>query len=386
MATIKQYSKKDGSKAWMFKAYLGINEDTGKQMFTTRRGFASKKECQIAFNRLKVEVEDKGFTQGKQNTLTFNEVYDMWVINYELTVKESTFVKQTEQYRLHILPVFGDTVLDRITPAMVQKFANDNVNKFARYREFISNTSRIFDYAIKIDLIKENPCKKITIPSAKKDVKKEKKANYLSKNELKIFLEILNNHENKKIATFLRLLALSGARVGEILGLEWRSVNFEDGYISITQTLARGKNRRLYLEAPKTAGSVRDVPLDPTTIQWLKKWKMYQKRELLESGFNSIHPNQLVFSSSENNSFLQLSKPRKWLDTILKNSNLTRITIHGLRHTYATMMLESGLTLKDVSERLGHSSIEITSDLYIHITKKRKHDSTDQVMNYLTQN
>ncbi len=96
--------------------------------------------------------------------MTFRQVYDLWVVNYELTVKESTFVKQTEQYRLHILPYFGTRMLDKITPAIVQKFANQNV-KYKRYREFISNTSRIFEYAIRMDLIRENPVKKIVIPT-----------------------------------------------------------------------------------------------------------------------------------------------------------------------------------------------------------------------------
>lgn len=85
--------------------------------------------------------------------MTFQQVYDLWVVNYELTVKESTFVKQTEQYKVHILPYFGDTQIAKITPAMVQQFANEKVNKFARYREFVSNTSRIFDFAIKLKLI-----------------------------------------------------------------------------------------------------------------------------------------------------------------------------------------------------------------------------------------
>lgn len=380
MATIKKYTKKDGSAGYMFKAYLGTDPVTGRRINKTKQGFRTKKEAQLALSRLQTEIENAGFRQVEK--MTFQQVYDLWVVNYELTVKESTFVKQTEQYRLHILPFFGPRMMDKITPAIVQIFANQNV-KFKRYREFISNTSRIFEYAIKMELIRENPVKKIIVPTPPQKLEREEKKNYFTKDELTKFLKALDNNENLKQSTFLRILAMSGCRRGEILGLEWRSVNFEENYISITQTLARGKNRRLYLELPKTKSSKREIPLDPKTMEMLRQWRLQQRKDLLMFGHNSINKHQLVFSSLETNSFIELATPRKWLHTVLKQNGLRIITLHGLRHTAATMMLESGLTLKDVSDRLGHSSIEITSDLYIHVTEKRKRESVDQVMKYL---
>lgn len=103
----------------------------------------------------------------------------------------------------------------------------------------------------------------------------------------------------------------------------------------------------------------------------LKKWRLEQRKWLLTLGINTLSKNQLVFSNQKNE-YLQLSKPRKWLEVIIKQNNLKRITIHGLRHTHASLLLEAGANIKDVQERLGHSSIQITMDLYIHITDKRK--------------
>lgn len=379
MAMIKKYTKKDGSSAYMFKAYMGTDPVSGKRINKTKQGFKTKKEAQLALARLQTEIENSGFRQAEK--MTFQQVYDLWVVNYELTVKESTFVKQTELYRLHVLPYFGHRMLDKITPAIVQTFANQNV-KYKRYREFISNTSRIFEYAIRMNLIRENPVKKIIIPKPAEKLEQDK-INYFTKDELTSFLKALDRLDNLKQSAFLRLLAMSGCRRGEILGLEWRSVNFDENYISITQTLARGKNRRLYLELPKTNSSKREIPLDAKTMDILKRWRLRQRKDLLRFDHNSINDHQLVFSSLEKNSFIELATPRKWLHTILKENGIRKITLHGLRHTAATMMLESGLTLKDVSDRLGHASIEITSDLYIHITEKRKRENIDQVMNYL---
>ena len=243
MAMIKKYTKKNGSSAYMFKAYMGTDPVSGKRINMTKQGFKTKKEAQLALARLQTEIENSGFRQAEK--MTFQQVYDLWVVNYELTVKESTFVKQTELYRLHVLPYFGHRMLDKITPAIVQKFANQNV-KYKRYREFISNTSRIFEYAIRMNLIRENPVKKIIIPKPAEKLEQDK-INYFTKDELTSFLKALDGLGNLKQSAFLRLLAMSGCRRGEILGLEWRSVNFDENYISITQTLARGKNRRLYL-------------------------------------------------------------------------------------------------------------------------------------------
>lgn len=126
--------------------------------------------------------------------------------------------------------------------------------------------------------------------------------------------------------------------------------------------LTRGKYRRPYLEAPKTTSSKREAPLDKQTMDLLKRWRLQQRKELLTFGHNSISKDQLLFSNPVTNSFVELTTPRKWLASIIKEYDLKRITLHGLRHTAATMLLESGLTLQDVADRLGHSSIELLAN------------------------
>lgn len=381
MTKIKSYKKKNGQTYYAVTGYLGTDPDTGKKVVTTRRGFKSKREAQLAFSKLQTETGQNGFI--RQSRMTFQEVYDLWLETYKLNVKESTFVKQTEQYRIHILPYFGKKQISKITPALVQKFANDKVKKFKRYREFISNTSRIFDYASRLKIISKNPVKDIYIPLPPSKINDDTKENYLSKDELIVFLNALDGLDNTKQATFLRLLAMSGCRMGELLGLQWENAFLNEGYIKINQTLARGIDRRLYLETPKTKSSIREIPLDDETIKALKTWKAQQKKDLLALGFNAMSPQQLVFSKFSTNGFIQLSTPRKWLNNVLNQLDIQRITLHGLRHTHATMLLESGRTLKDVSARLGHSSIEITSNLYIHVTEKRSRESVNELVNYL---
>lgn len=375
MATFKQYTKKDGTKLWMFKTYLGTDA-SGKQITTTRRNFNTKKEAQLALSRLKVQFEKGEYNKPKEDRYTFNQVFEIWKNNYELTVKESTFVKVMSQYEFHILPIFGSKFIDDISVIDIQNYANDKVNNFVNYRNLITNISRIFDYAVNIGLIDANPTKRISIPKRKISVGDNKKQNYYTKIELKQFLDLSRKQQPYYIYAFFQLLAYSGCRKGEILGLQWRSVSFKDNHINIIQTLASGKDNRLYLEQPKTKNSKRIVSLDKQTMEVLKHWKKEQRKMMFQLGYNTMNDEQLVFSNIEN-SFLQVSKPRKWMLQTIHKNNLKEISIHGFRHTHATLLLEAGVSPKVISERLGHSSIQITLDLYSHVTEEMEREVPD---------
>lgn len=375
MATFKQYTKKDGTKLWMFKTYLGTDAN-GKQITTTRRNFNTKKEAQLALSRLKVQFEKGEYNKPKEDRYTFNQVFEIWKNNYELTVKESTFVKVMSQYEFHILPIFGSKFIDDISVIEIQNYANAKVNNFVNYRNLITNISRIFDYAVNIGLIDANPTKRISIPKRKISVGDNKKQNYYTKIELKQFLDLSRKQQPYYIYAFFQLLAYSGCRKGEILGLQWRSVSFKDNHINIIQTLASGKDNRLYLEQPKTKNSKRIVSLDKQTMEVLKHWKKEQRKMMFQLGYNTMNDEQLVFSNIEN-SFLQVSKPRKWMLQTIHKNNLKEISIHGFRHTHATLLLEAGVSPKVISERLGHSSIQITLDLYSHVTEEMEREVPD---------
>ena len=375
MATFKQYTKKDGTKLWMFKTYLGTDAN-GKQITTTRRNFNTKKEAQLALSRLKVQFEKGEYNKPKEDRYTFNQVFEIWKNNYELTVKESTFVKVMSQYEFHILPIFGSKYIDSISVIDIQNYANNKVNNFVNYRNLITNISRIFDYAVNIGLIDANPTKRISIPKRKISVGDNKKQNYYTKIELKQFLDLSRKQQPYYIYAFFQLLAYSGCRKGEILGLQWRSVSFKDNHINIIQTLASGKDNRLYLEQPKTKNSKRIVSLDKQTMEVLKHWKKEQRKMMFQLGYNTMNDEQLVFSNIEN-SFLQVSKPRKWMLQTIHKNNLKEISIHGFRHTHATLLLEAGVSPKVISERLGHSSIQITLDLYSHVTEEMEREVPD---------
>src|SRR5699024_2415493 len=118
---IKKYTKKDGTTAYMFKAYLGIDQQTGKAIRTTRRGFKSPTEAKTALKKIEYEATQGDVRKEIQNNLTFQDVYDEWFPGYINTVRESTWYKRKKMFENHILPIFGKYRIRTITTSQIQK-------------------------------------------------------------------------------------------------------------------------------------------------------------------------------------------------------------------------------------------------------------------------
>ncbi|MFC7688160.1 site-specific integrase [Ureibacillus sp. GCM10028918] len=205
--------------------------------------------------------------------------------------------------------------------------------------------------------------------------------NYYTKEQLIEFLQCLEKEDNIKSYTLFRLLAYSGMRKGEALALTWNDVNFKDNEIRINKALSRGENN-LYVKTTKTKSSIRTIPMDKKTIDILQQWKKLQKQDNLMLGKNALQPKQLVFSN-ENNDYLQPTKTRKWMRQVQQKYNLEKITTHGLRHTHCSLLFEAGASIKEVQERLGHSDIKTTMNIYTHVTKKAKEATAEKYSIYM---
>lgn len=131
MAQFKQYELKNGSKKWLFKTYLGIDEVTGKQLTTTRRGFDTLKEAKLEEKRLQHEVIENGFNRKK--VITFQELYDTWLEQYRLSVKPSSVAIAQRYAKNQILPVFAKIKLDKLTVSFCQKIVNGWHKEYKQY-------------------------------------------------------------------------------------------------------------------------------------------------------------------------------------------------------------------------------------------------------------
>ncbi|MCW6675533.1 site-specific integrase [Aerococcaceae bacterium NML171108] len=373
---ITTYNKR-GVKHYALKAYLGLDPVTGKQINIEKRGFKTKKEAQLFYNRAKLDFEN-GQTSKENKTITYKQVYHEWLERYKTTVKESTCVKTEKIFNLHILPVLGDIRIAMLSSGYLQKQLNKWYQQFGQYKKVYNYACNVLQYAVVQGYIQSCPSKRVTMPKIKLDYNYRKSTkDYYSREELQTFMQALEKQDSYKWLAFFRLLAFTGIRRGEALALTWNDIRLIDGVVSINKTLAHGYNNALIVQEPKTKASNRTISLDPKTIQILKAWQIEQTRLLLGFGFNARKPHQLLFSKLETNTYLDLATPRNALERICKRHNLPMINIHGFRHTHCSLLFEAGVPMKDVKERLGHSDIQTTMNIYTHVTQDSKDKSAE---------
>ncbi|WGN89822.1 tyrosine-type recombinase/integrase [Ligilactobacillus faecis] len=383
MAYIKKYTKKDGSKAYMFKAYLGIDPLTGKERHTTRRGFRTISEAKTAISRLELEVKEDGLPTSQRKIMTFQELYVLWFEQYKTTIKESSAFSQRSNIQLHILPKFGKLKLDKISTAYCQKQVNNWFKTVKNYHNLIGLTRRILNYGKALKQISSNPMDNVIIPKRKdKTTNKINPNNFYDKQQLQTFMKTLEEHASFQMYVVFRVLAFTGIRKGELSALKWSDIDFKTHTLSIKRTVAFDQNGKLYCQTPKTKNSNRLLSLDKETVEILKKWQNKQRKEMFKKGINIDKEDNLVFHNN-NGGFIQNSI-FGFLNRFTTKYNLPPITPHGFRHTHASLLFESGATVKEVQERLGHENVKTTLDVYTHVTKSAREKTANKFAEYVS--
>ncbi|MEO1772499.1 site-specific integrase [Candidatus Enterococcus ferrettii] len=376
MATIKKYTKKNGSIAYQFNAYLGVDPLTGKKKRTTRRGFRTQKEAKLALAKLQLEIEDVGFT--KQDFSTYKDVYELWFAQYVNTVKPTSSERVERYFDHQILPAFGSMKLSKITPAYCQKVVNDWNGSYTHPAHLKSYTSKVFKFAINHGLLTDDPMDRIIMPKKQRTVKSKEDQNFLDKQQLKEFLTLIKENESSQVYTMFHVLAYTGLRKSELFALSWSDIDFTSESLSVNKSVANLSKKR-YISTTKTTNSERVLSLDKKTISLLKKWKLEQRKMLLTRGLPVKSDTQQLIFSSEKNEILY----HYYLSKKLNKYPDYSITPHGFRHTHASLLFESGATLKQVQERLGHSDISTTLNIYTHVTKAAEKDVAINFQKYL---
>ncbi|MGH2117343.1 tyrosine-type recombinase/integrase [Aerococcus sp. L_32] len=380
MASYKQYSTSKGV-FWHIRGYLGVDSLTGKQIYANKRGFKTKKEAQHYYNNAKVEFQNEGIKKEPQR-MTFEALYQEWLLIYEKDVEQSTLVKTKQVFRTHILPRFGKYYIDKIQVSQVQAAVHEWREILQEYRKVFNKFNRVLKYAYKLKYIKENPCDFVILPS-KPLVKQEKETlDFYTKEQLETFMTCLAKMNTRKWEAFFRILAFTGLRRGEALALTWDDIDTNQGLLTVNKAVKRGENGQ-YVGSTKNESSVRTITIDDNTIKILKAWKAEQAKTLIGFGFNAIQPNQYIFSKWKDNTPLNTMAPRNALVKICKRFDLPMMNIHGFRHTNCSLLFEAGVPMKDVMDRLGHSDIQTTMNVYTHVTKSSRDNSAQMFAKYV---
>lgn len=389
MANIKKYTKKDGTTAYLFNVYLGIDPLTGKKKRTTRRGFKTHKEAKLALSKILVEVDDYGIRNDEN--ITFEMVFNEWFEQHKKEIKPTTVAAIKSKFKKRILPKFGHLKIKEITRIYCQRIVNGWADELKSFNDYKIQTNLVFKYAVIQNILKVNPMDYVTLPKQKNeitfDLEEEENQKFYSKDELRTFMDTIK--DDVMVFTMFRLLAFTGARKGEIYALHWSDINFKDKTINFKKTLAHVNGKRL-LQTTKTAQSRRVISVDDKTIMILKRWRREQIQRYLKLSipfesderqplFTTYQPKEHKFE------YCRLAYLNNKLSQIYaKNKKLTEITVHGFRHTHASLLFEAGASIKDVQARLGHTDIQTTMNIYTHVTNDAKEKTADMFQKYMS--
>lgn len=365
---IKEYKLKSGAKRFGFKTYLGKDE-FGKSIKVTRKGFRTYAEAAEVYNTLRSNGT-QGYVRPKQ--IKVDDLWKLWFETFKTQVKESNANRVSTSYRVHVKPTFGETYMDKITVTALQKWTESLAKNMVTYKRPIYLMSRLFDYAFTLGYVKENPTKKLIFPRISKNKNKSKhKDNFYNRSELNEFLKDAKEF-NFKFYTYFLLLASTGLRRGEGLGLTWKDIDLKNQQLHVNRTVAIGLDNKTIIQPPKTFNSRRTIPMSDNLVAVLKKYRK-----------DYPTPHDRLFTKRDGG-WKSPTDSRDWLQQIYKKyPDLRRITVHGFRHTFATLLIEeTNIKPKEVQALMGHETIAMTLDIYTHATKD-DHDNARRNINAL---
>ena len=378
---IKKYTTKNGETRYLFQTYLGIDPLTGKERRTTRRGFKTMKEAKQAERNLLLDVEENGLPLNQSDGFqdpTFEELAQLWLENYKTTVKPSTFENVKSKVEKMTEEHFEGMKLKKITVAYCQKVVIELSKTYVLYNHYLSVINRIFKYAVLMDILDSNPFDKVIKPKSRQT---QRKGNFLTKEELKEFLKLAKTATLSYFFPLVHLMSYTGLRQGEALALKWSDIDFENKKITVNKTAARIKEKQT-LQTPKTKNSKRVISIDPTTLSILKSWKKDQIKIYFKNGKHFEGDDNFIFTN-QRAEWVHIHNFIPYFKRFVTDHKLKPITPHGLRHTHASLLFSAGVEPKNISDRLGHSTVQITLDLYTHITEEQRTDTVEKLLEYM---
>lgn len=346
--------KKANNGTYYFRANLGYDAVTGKQIQKYRSGFSTKKEARAEYSKLILAAEEGLAMEKKQPSFKqfIEEIYLPW---YKTQVKESTYKNRLNTIEKHF-KFFYRKKVNEIEPIHVQtwqlKLAKDYSPNYVRIIQGM--LSLAFDRAIILGLAKKNPARMVGNIKSKKV-----KVDFWTLEEFQRVISLLYKGDYYEHYLFICfwLLFTTGLRIGEAAALQWEDIDFESGIISVTKTLYYKSMNEYTFVDPKTSASIRTVVIDKDTIRELKDWMEVQKKVLKDCNF--------VLSYSG----IPTSKhtlPRA-LEKLAGLAGVHRIKIHALRHSHVALLISMGVNPLIVKDRLGHEKIQTTLGTYGHL-------------------
>lgn len=304
---------------------------------------------------------------------------DWWLEEVKkLRLEESSYIRYRGVLDVHILPNLGHIQLQKLTLQKIQTFYNEKLKG-----ELSSNTVHqmhgilhgALAYAVKARLISHNPCDGVSLPPPEK-----RKVQPLTLEQVQHLLKTA--HESSPyspLEVFVALALTTGMRHGEIISLRWEDIDFEEGSIYVHRNVGYLKLEKYqYIEGdPKTDAGRRTIPLAPAVSDLLKTHRVRQNEIRLKAG-SHWEDHDLVFCNRRGH-FFNPTYLRTCFYQLLERAKLPRMHIHDLRHEASDLFRSMGIDIKVIQEILGHSSADITANVYSQILPHMRKDASEKI-------
>ena len=365
--------------SWAVVVEVGRDPSTGKRVRKWHSGYRTKRDAERARSELLSRLDHGTYVSPDRRTVGSYLEGD-WLPAVKARLKPSTWDSYSRNIRLHIAPELGPIPLQALTAARLNEFyallsskgrrdgRGGLAPKTVRYLHGIIR--KALADAARWSLVQRNVADQADPPTRRSTAPEMKT---WTADELSRFLDFVT--EDRLYAAWV-LAATTGMRRGEVLGLRWSDVDLEAPRLSVRQTLVSVAYETKF-SAPKTARSRRSVSLDATTVAALRA---HRKRQLEERmAWGPAYQDSGLVITREDGTFVHPDRFTQMFDKHVKHSALSRIRLHDLRHTYATLALAAAVHPKVVSERLGHATVAFTLDVYSHAVPALQEEAADRV-------
>lgn len=393
MASISEKTDKNKCIIFRFRTYVG-KDGNGKErvVSTTWRPppeltkAKARKAAEIAAYEWETSLKagqkavEELLEERKPKETFENFVKETWI---PLCVRDGSHRPSTVEMYTHILniivPYFGKIALEDVNGIFIAKYLSWLRNEYrtANGRQLADKTIKhhynilrmVFNYAEKQDLIIKNPIRKVDPPRVVK-----KKVDALSADEARTFFEAIRDLPID-FRTIMMVLITTGLRRGECIGLEWKDVDFDNGTITVNRAVTYTKECGIRVDEPKTTTSLRTIPAMPATLSMLKELKFLRRCQYRNVNLE----NAFVFcKEGEPFSPRDPSAVTRRMNAFIKRKHLPDVSPHDLRHSCASLLLESGADIKSVQEILGHANASTTLNFYVKTDMKQMKAATDK--------
>lgn len=361
------YFKKLDKTTWLCIGEVPKHPVTGKRKQISRRG-KTKKEAEKRVIEAIKEIEKIYLFDPK---IKFNDFVDSWFELYKRRgVKQSTL--DNRRYSINVLNShMGKMEVKKITTVFYQNFLNklqDDTTSHSSLKGIHSVAQMIFKYAVEVGIIDKSPTEAAFVPRPRRKIEdidgSATEKLYLNADELKLFLQALDNYNSPIIKTILYLITFTGMRPGEAVSLYPEDIDFEAMTININKTTYRkdGKKGDFELTTPKTTNSVRIVDVDKFILDKIRDMQDFQfVRNYVESEYlfrmADGYPPTVDYLRTVTRRLGEKIGVNKQLHTYM------------LRHTHVSLLAEAGVDLPYIMNRVGHKNSKTTTEIYLHVTK-----------------